>query len=337
MGSLSYQLLRRLLFRLESETAHNLASVSFEALATLCPPVLRRAGVKDQPVTFKGVEFPNRLGLAAGFDKAGRFLNGAQLLGFGFTEVGAVTPKPQPGHPKPRMWRYPAQRALRNRMGFNNPGTWALAKALTRRPAGLPVGVNLGKNAATALEEAADDYRASLESLYGLADFFVVNVSSPNTQGLRRLQESGLPELLGGLSKRCTELSERFELKRRPLLVKLSPDGPQESLAPLASAAVEAGVDGFIAANTTSRREGQYSEVPAEGGLSGPLLHQRAVEMISELRGVCGDEVLLVGCGGVHNRQTYQNFLQAGADLVQLYTGLVYEGPGLVRRVLKGE
>lgn len=256
-------------------------------------------------------------------------------MGFGFTEIGAVTPKPQPGHPKPRMWRYPQHEAVRNKMGFNNPGTWVLARALSDRPRWLPVGVNLGKNANTPLEEAALDYRASLEALYGLADFFVVNVSSPNTAGLRSLQESGLPELLGGLCQRRDQLSDRFELARKPLLVKLSPDGSTEGLATLAGAAIEVGVDGFIAANTTAKREGPYADIPADGGLSGPLLHDHALEMVAILRRACGPEALLVGCGGVRDRATFDSFRLAGADLVQMYTGLIYEGPGVVRRILR--
>lgn len=330
-----YSMLRKLLFAMEAEQAHDVVSVGFESLVRPMPLSLRRWGVNDDPVKFCGVDFPNRLGLAAGFDKEGRFMHGAQSLGFGFTEIGAVTPKPQQGHPKPRMWRYPLQQALRNRMGFNNSGAWKLAGALAGRPRGLPVGVNLGKNATTSLENALGDYQASLETLYGLADFFVVNVSSPNTAGLRSIQESGLPQLLSGLCRRRDQLSEQFELKQRPILVKLSPDGSGGGLGELAEAAMGAGVQGFIAANTTSKREGSYSEVPPEGGLSGPLLHQRALEMIQVLRDRLGREALLIGCGGVDSPQTYGNFLDAGADLVQLYTGLVYQGPGLIRKILR--
>lgn len=332
---MSYTFLRKLLFMLEAETAHTLASQSFETLASCLPASLRRMGVCEAPVEFKGIRFPNRLGLAAGFDKKGHFLCGAQALGFGFTEVGAVTPKGQPGHPKPRMWRYPEHRAVRNKMGFNNPGAWALARALSHRPSDFPVGINLGKNATTHLEKAGDDYQACLETLYGYADFFVVNVSSPNTEGLRNLQESGLDKLLSRLTQRSAELAEQFELKARPVLVKLSPDGPAESLSALAETALEAGIDGFVAANTTSKRDDQYALIPAEGGLSGPMLHDHAVDMVRELRQVAGSESLIIGCGGVRSPQTYQNFLDAGANLVQLYTGLVYEGPGLVRKILK--
>ena len=299
------------------------------------PHFIRRLGVKETPVTLKGITFPNRLGLAAGFDKKGHFLNGAQTLGFGFSEVGAVTPKGQPGHAKPRMWRHSENHALRNRMGFNNPGAWALAQALANRPKNFPLGVNLGKNADTPVEHAVKDYQASLETLYGYADFFVVNVSSPNTAGLRSLQESGLDTLLGQLVQRGKELSDQFALKPRPLLVKLSPDGADESLEILADAAIAAGIDGFVASNTTSKREGPHSGIEAVGGLSGPLLHEHAVDMISRLRTVAGPDSLIIGCGGVRNPDTFHNFLNAGADLVQLYTGLVYEGPGLIRRLLK--
>lgn len=331
---MSYRLARRMLFLLESETAHDLCSRWFERVATCLPPRLRRVGVVEDPVVLKGVTFPNRLGLAAGFDKEGRFLRGAQTLGFGFTEVGAVTPKGQPGHPLPRMWRYPEHQALRNKMGFNNPGAWALSRKLACRPANFPVGVNLGKNADTPLQKALADYRSGLETLYGQADFFVVNVSSPNTQGLRALQHS-LGDLLGPLVARTTELSEQFELLRRPLLVKLSPDVPPELLPQLGHLALEVGVDGFVAANTTSERRGAYSNITADGGLSGPMLHERAVEMVATLREVSGPETMIVGCGGVRDGQTFHDFLKAGADLVQLYTGLVYEGPGIVRQILR--
>jgi dihydroorotate dehydrogenase len=331
-----YPALRRALFFLEAETAHTFTSRAFEAAVSPWPAFIRRLGVADRPVVLKGIRFPNRLGLAAGFDKEGRFLRGAQALGFGFSEVGAVTPKGQPGHPRPRMWRYPESKALRNRMGFNNPGAWALAKRLAQRPNAFPVGVNLGKNATTPLQEALRDYTACFETLFGLADFFVVNVSSPNTEGLRDLQES-LTTLLEPLAKRGQELSERFELPSRPLLVKLSPDVDMENIDGLAETALEAGVDGFVASNTTSRREGAYRGIPSEGGLSGPMLHETAVKMVERLRAVSGKEALIVGCGGVRSPETYGNFLQAGADLVQLYTGLVYEGPGIVRRILKSE
>jgi dihydroorotate dehydrogenase len=330
-----YNTLRKLLFRLEAERVHDLVSVSTEAVSSLMPPTLRRVGVVDRPVELLGITFPNRLGLAAGFDKEGRFLRGAQALGFGFTEVGAVTPKPQPGHPRPRMWRYPEHAALRNKMGFNNPGAWALARKLGRRPAGLPCGVNLGKNATTPLEKAVGDYLAGLETLYGLADFFVVNVSSPNTEGLRSLQRE-LKTLVGPLTARGKELAEQFGLPRRPLLVKLSPDMDLSVLQELAGEATESGVDGFVAANTTAARLSPYETIPPEGGLSGPMLHEKAVKMVELLRKTGGEQPLLIGCGGVRDTETFQNFLDAGADLVQLYTGLVYQGPGLIRRVLRG-
>jgi dihydroorotate dehydrogenase len=330
-----YKTIRKLLFGLEAEKVHDLVSVSTDAAATLVPEALRRIGVADEPVTLQGIRFPNRLGLAAGFDKEGRFLRGAQLLGFGFTEVGAVTPKGQPGHPRPRMWRYAEHRALRNKMGFNNPGAWALARKLASRPRGLPCGVNLGKNATTPLDQAVGDYLAGLETLYGHADFFVVNVSSPNTEGLRSLQAE-LASLLGPLVNRGEELALRFELARRPILVKLSPDMELSALKDLAGSALDAGVDGFVAANTTSARVGPHAEIPSDGGLSGPFLHEKAVQMVELLRQTAGEESLLVGCGGVRDAQTYNDFLDAGADLVQLYTGLIYEGPMLIRRILKG-
>ncbi|MFA5503928.1 MAG: quinone-dependent dihydroorotate dehydrogenase [Vulcanimicrobiota bacterium] len=330
-----YGTLRQLLFRLEAERVHDLVSLTTDAVASLLPPACRRCGVSDRPVELKGIRFPNRLGLAAGFDKEGRFLRGAQALGFGFTEIGAVTPKPQPGHARPRMWRYPEQRALRNKMGFNNPGAWALARRLADRPRNFPCGVNLGKNASTPLERAVDDYLAGLETLYGHADFFVVNVSSPNTEGLRSLQNE-LSALLDPVVRRAAELAEQFELGPRPILVKLSPDIDLSLLAPLAESALRSGVDGFVAANTTSARTGVYQTIPAEGGLSGPLLHENAVKMVELLRKEGGEETVLIGCGGVRDVGTYQNFLAAGADLVQLYTGLIYEGPGLIRRILKG-
>lgn len=328
-----YSLLKKALFALEAERAHGLVSQTTECLARMLPPQLRRLGVKDSPVELCGITFPNRIGLAAGFDKSGQFLRGAQALGFGFSEVGAVTPRPQGGHPLPRMWRYPDKEALRNRMGFNNPGVWALAKRLGDRPSNFPLGVNLGKNADTELANARKDYQAGLETLYGYADFFVVNVSSPNTSGLRSLQDE-LSTLLPPLVVRARDLAQQFELKPRPILVKLSPDLEPKQLTIVTEGALEAGVDGFVATNTTSRRDGEYADIPAEGGLSGPLLHQRAVHMVSELRSLSGPGTLIIGCGGVRDPASFQNFLDAGADLVQLYTGLVYEGPGLVRRLL---
>lgn len=280
------------------------------------PAWLRHLTQVQDPVELFGVRFPNRVGLAAGFDKTGRFLSQAAGLGFGHMEVGTVTPRPQPGHERPRIWRDVAGRALRNRMGFPNEGAAALARRLSRPK--IPLGVNLGKNATTSLDEAWKDYLLGFELLFPYADFFVVNVSSPNTQGLRELQRS-LPSIFEPLEKANARLSEGLSLAPKPILLKVSPDEESYDWVNTVPTA------GLVATNTTVK------DSPG-GGISGRPLTERSREVVRHLRSLCPDKPL-IGVGGVMTPEDAVMMRQAGADLVQVYSGFIYGGPSFPRRV----
>ena len=306
------------------------------------PALLRRPGPVRSPVTLGGVRFPNRLGVAAGLDKDAVAVAGLAKLGFGFVEVGTVTPRPQPGNPKPRLYRLAADEALINRMGFNSAGAGAVAANLRRfrgeAPAGgdVPVGVNIGKNRDTPLAEAEDDYLACFEALYGLADFITVNVSSPNTPGLRDLQSDtavrALTASLASARKRLTPPTAQ----PKPLLVKLSPDLQSNALEAAAAGALAGGADGLVAVNTTLTRPcGLRSKHAAQAGsLSGAPLRGRARETVRRLRRFVGDGPILMGVGGVASAADLRTMRDAGADLVQVYTGVVFHGFGLPARLL---
>ncbi len=342
-----YPLLRSLLFCLPPELTHFLAGASLRTAATL-PPVAalmqRRSFVSTPELACDlwGIRFPNPVGLAAGFDKDARFIPAMPLLGFGFTEVGTVTPRPQPGNPRPILFRVTEQRAILNRMGFNNRGTAAMAARLEDLHAGeriaVPVGVNLGKNRDTPLERAPFDYLAALERLHDLADYFVINVSSPNTPGLRDLQA---PERLGALLEplvaHTTERARATGRTPRPLLLKLSPDLDPGHIEPIVTAARRAGVAGFVATNTTADRTGLSARWQNEaGGLSGPPLREPSTRLIRNLYRLCRGEVPIIGVGGIAGFEDAWARIRAGASLLQFYTGLIYEGPCLAARINRG-
>lgn len=338
-----YALLRPLLFRLDAETAHHLtlrAAAALQAVpgaARLAGPLAPSGGPALRQ-TLWGLSFPNPVGLAAGFDKDGVLAGLLPRLGFGFLEVGTVTPRPQPGNPRPRLFRLPEDEAVINRMGFNNAGAERLAHtlaALRHRP--VPIGVNLGKNRDTPLERAAEDYRAALRAVYAVADYGVINISSPNTPGLRDLQRrfelTGLMEALAEERARLTAASGR----RLPLLVKVAPDLGEPELREVVETALACALDGLIATNTTTERAGLRSPLAGEtGGLSGQPLRPAALRTVAALRRLSGGRLPLVGVGGIFSAQDAYAFIRVGANLVQLYTGLVYRGPGLVRAVTRG-
>jgi len=282
-------------------------------------------------VDLMGLHFPNRVGLAAGFDKNARDIDALGRLGFGFIEVGTVTPRPQPGNPRPNLFRLPADEALVNRLGFNNEGAAAAARRLeARRYRGI-CGVNIGKNFDTPLEDAVKDYARCLRTVYGVADYVTVNVSSPNTPGLRGLQN---PNALRPLLLELADLREQLQSahgKRVPLLVKLSPDLSDEELASIAQQLAELPVEGVVATNTTiSRPPGLKSPCAVEaGGLSGRPLHSRSVAVVRALRAALGPDFPIVGVGGIVSPERGVQTRAAGADLLQVYTGLIYRGPGL--------
>ncbi|MCU0487529.1 MAG: quinone-dependent dihydroorotate dehydrogenase [Anaerolineales bacterium] len=334
-----YALFRPWLFRLDPERAHALTIQALQ-LVQILPPLqaLLRASFRapQRPVEAFGLRFSNPVGLAAGYDKDGLAWRGLACLGFGHIEVGTVTWRPQPGNPRPRVFRLPADQALINRMGFPGQGADQVQKNLNKpRPAGLVLGVNIGKNKDTPLEEAGVEYRALLRQFAGLADYLVVNVSSPNTVGLRRMQERAiLEELLEGLQ--AERLMEEARLgKRLPLLVKLAPDLSAAELEEALGVIRDKQMDGVIAANTTLSRDGLQSAAASEsGGLSGAPLTRRSLEFVRRIRRMSGGKLPVIGVGGVMYGSDAQAMLEAGASLVQVYTGLVYQGPGLVKSIL---
>ncbi|MBF6170642.1 quinone-dependent dihydroorotate dehydrogenase [Nocardia blacklockiae] len=333
-----YSLLLRLMFLLPPERIHHLAFAALR-LATRIPPLralVAKATVVDDPIlrtTAFGVEFPAPLGLAAGFDKDAAGVNAWGPLGFGYAEIGTVTAQAQPGNPAPRLFRLPADRALINRMGFNNHGAAAAAERLrTRRPGGVPIGANIGKTKITPAARAADDYATSATLLGPLADFVVVNVSSPNTPGLRDLQavESLRPLLRAVLD--CV---------RVPVLVKIAPDLSDDDIDAAADLAVELGLAGIVATNTTIRRDGlatPAAEVDAmgAGGLSGPPVAERSLDVLRRLYARVGDKLVLISVGGIETPDQAFERILAGATLLQGYTGFIYGGPLWTRRIHRG-
>jgi dihydroorotate dehydrogenase len=333
-----YPLLRPLLFRLDPERAHAMSLALLRLMGAVGPlRALQRRLLPPvrNPVELLGLRFPNRVGLAAGYDKDARALAGLAALGFGHLEIGTVTPLPQPGNPRPRLFRLVEDRSVVNRLGFPSQGAARAAARLRRRPAGVVVGINLGKQRETPVERAVEDYVGLVETFAPLADYLTVNVSSPNTPGLRRLETGQeLGRLLAPLVRRRDELVAGAVPRRVPLLVKLSPDLAAEDLDAAVDAALGAGVDGFVATNTTLGRAGARSPTAAEaGGLSGALLTAAANATLERVARRVAGRALVVGAGGAMSGEDARAKRAAGAELVQLYTGLVYRGPGLVREV----
>jgi dihydroorotate dehydrogenase len=286
-----------------------------------------------------GLTFPNPIGLAAGFDKNAQAVPALAALGFGFVEVGTVTRVPQPGNPRPRLFRLPEDGALINRMGFNNDGAAVIAARLahlSRLP--VPLGVSLGKAKVTPLEEAEADYLATLDALYPYGDYFAVNVSSPNTPGLSALQERDrLDALLGALAGHLrARATAEGRSQPRPLLVKVAPDLDEAALEDVVGVCLTRGVDGLIATNTTLARDGLSQPTTELGGLSGRPLQARALAAVRHLHALAGDRLPIIGCGGIATVDDARRFLDAGATLLQLYTAFIYEGPGLPRRLARG-
>ena len=336
-----YEFLRRLMFLLPPETSHEiaLAGLRFAERARLSQRYIH--GIY-QPTTAMGLKFRNRVGLAAGLDKDARCIEGLLAMGFGFVEVGTVTPRPQPGNPRPRLFRLPNEGALINRMGFNNRGAPAAAarvRAARGRlgPAAGLIGVNIGKNKDTGIANAADDYVSAFETVHDVADYVTVNISSPNTAGLRDLQESAaLRALLTSLKRRQAELhAERGRYV--PLAAKVAPDLDDASTDALAEVLLDVGIDGCIATNTTISRP-LPEDVPFRdeaGGLSGRPLHTLALTRVARLAQSFDGRIPIIGVGGIHDVASARRFIDAGAALVQVYTGFIYEGPDLVRLVAR--
>jgi len=327
---LPYALIRPLLFGLDAETAHDLTIAGLHRFPCLLPAPPPAA---QAPVKVMGLDFPNRVGLAAGLDKNGEAIDGLAKLGFGFLEIGTVTPRPQPGNPKPRLFRLTRQQALINRLGFNNHGVAALlANVRAAKYKGI-LGINIGKNADTPIERAADDYLACLDQVYPLASYVTVNISSPNTKDLRQLQgESELDGLLGALKARQGELAERHG-RYVPLALKIAPDLNDSQIAAIAAALRRHRIDAVIATNTTLGRPGVEGQPYATeaGGLSGAPLFEPSTAVVAALARVLANELPIIAVGGIVDGAKAKAKLAAGAQLVQIYSGLIYRGPELAR------
>ncbi|HEY7638930.1 MAG TPA: quinone-dependent dihydroorotate dehydrogenase [Steroidobacteraceae bacterium] len=328
-----YPLLRPLLFALPSEHAHAFTLSALQRAYSL-GLVRERATDPRTAVTVCGLRFPNRVGLAAGFDKNGRHIDALGALGFGFIEVGTVTPRAQPGQARPRLFRVSAEQALINRMGFPNDGAAAVAARLSRRRFAGVCGINIGKNAATPLAAAVDDYVECFRIVAPHADYVAINVSSPNTAGLRQLQE---PDQLQPIVSAVIEARREVHAatgRHVPVLIKVSPDLPAVDLVSSCRVACELGIDGIIATNTTLNRSGVAPRWRDQaGGLSGLPLRPLALQAVQLLRAALGASVPIVAAGGIDSVRHAQDAFAAGADLVQVYTGLIYRGPALIREL----
>jgi len=330
--ALVYRILRPLLFQLDAERAHQVTLGMWDTInATPGLGLLARALLKTPalPVRVMGLTLPNPVGLAAGLDKDGRHVKSLSGLGFGWLELGTVTPRPQPGNPRPRLFRLITEQALVNRMGFNNGGVAALACRIARLHNRPLLGINIGKNRDTPLEQADEDYVQALRAVAAYADYVAVNVSSPNTPGLRGLQEEQrLTQLLRSLKAEQRQIQERSG-RYVPLAVKLGPDLADQDVDALADLLLFASLDGVIATNTTVTRPGSTALQGHEGGLSGHPLKARATEVIVRLRRKLMGAIPIIAAGGIMNGQDAWDRLVAGADAVQVYTGLIYSGPAL--------
>jgi len=335
MPLIPYPLARPFLFGLDPEHAHEVTLAALAAVQrTPLLALIEQPRIRD-PVSIAGLVFPNRIGLAAGLDKNGRCIDAFGAMGFGFVEVGTVTPLAQPGNPKPRLFRIPEARVLINRLGFNNDGLAAFVANVGRarfRSRGGILGLNIGKNAATPIERAADDYLVCLAGVYPHADYVTVNISSPNTQNLRTLQaDAALDALLATLCRRRDELAAEHG-RKVPMFLKIAPDLDAAQVEAIAATVARHPVDGIVATNTTLSRDGVAGHAHGEesGGLSGAPLASRSNRVIAGLRAALGPRYPLIGVGGVMSGADARAKREAGADLVQIYTGLIYKGPGLV-------
>lgn len=344
MSLIPYALTRPFLFGMDAEAAHEL---TMDMLARGQRTPLQWAWCNEtvhDPVTLAGLTFPNRVGMAAGLDKNARCIDALGAMGFGFVEVGTVTPKAQPGNPKPRMFRLPEARALINRLGFNNEGLDAFLhnvqqarfRSQARRHPML-LGLNIGKNATTPIENATSDYLTCLEGVYPHADYVTINISSPNTQNLRALQsDAALDALLSAIAERREVLATRHA-KRVPVFVKIAPDLDEAQVSVIAATLQRHGMDGVIATNTTISRAAVQGMRHAEetGGLSGAPVLEASNQVIRQLRAALGSRFPIIGVGGVMSAEDAVSKIRAGADVVQIYTGLIYEGPALVVKAAK--
>ena len=327
-----YSLVRPILFSLDPELAHD---VSLDMLQLFHRFLPRQRF--EKPVRVMGLDFPNPVGLAAGLDKNADYLDGLGRLGFGFIEVGSVTPKAQPGNPQPRIFRLARKQCLVNRMGFNNDGVDRLLQNVGDRQHDFVLGINIGKNLSTPVEGALADYCLGFEKVYDRADYITINISSPNTPGLRDLQnEAALDELLSAIGELRMKLEDRHQL-RKPLALKLSPDLARDAIKPTAEILRRHAIDALILTNTTISRDGVEDQPFADeaGGLSGLALRDRSRQLLEDFYAELGDDLPIISVGGIDSAEEAGLRLELGAKLVQLYTGLIYRGPGLVGEIAR--
>lgn len=337
-----FKIIRSILFLMPAETAHYFTLNVLDVLIRI--PIVSSiikamyTNKNQKPLEFAGILFPNRVGLAAGFDKNAKYLRVMQALGFGHVEIGTVTPKGQAGNDKPRLFRIIPDEAVINRMGFNNDGLEEIKLRLKNRPKGLIVGGNIGKNKVTPNEEAVNDYLICFEGLYPYVDYFTVNVSSPNTPGLRALQDRGpLTEILNAILSKRKSLIDAGQ-KKLPVFLKIAPDLSNEQLDDIVLLTKETGIDGIVATNTTISREGLSAskadiEAMGAGGLSGKPVFERSTEVLQYLNQAFQGSVPMIGVGGISNKANAEAKLHAGAELVQIYSGFIYHGPALVKEI----
>lgn len=338
-------ILKPIFFRMDPEKAHHLVIDGLAAggkVPGLNGIMNAMYGVVKSPelaTELFGLSFPHPIGLAAGLDKNGMAADGFSSVGFGFAEVGTVTPKEQLGNDQPRLFRLPSDEALINRMGFNNDGTAAMAERLARRKISrIPIAVNIGKNKTTPNELAHEDYQTCIRDLYAYGDFFVVNISSPNTPDLRDLQHGDeLRRLLSSVKQEINTQASKSGKKAKPVLVKIAPDMTEEQLALTVDTIMESGVSGIIATNTTLSREGLgHANAREAGGLSGKPLKDRSTEVIRSVYRQTGGQLPIIGSGGIFTAQDAYDKIRAGASLVEIYTALIYKGPGVLRELTNG-
>jgi dihydroorotate dehydrogenase len=335
-----YPLARAFLFKMDPEAAHDLTLNQLaQTQNTVLDIAYRQPWIAD-PIQLAGLSFPNRVGMAAGLDKNARCIDGLGAMGFGFVEVGTVTPLAQPGNDKPRMFRLPEAKALINRLGFNNQGLDAFVSNVKKsqfRSQGRLLGLNIGKNAATPIERATDDYLIGLSGVYEHADYVTVNISSPNTKNLRSLQtDEALDQLLSALNERKMALADKHQ-KRVPVFLKIAPDLDDDQIAVIAASLIKHQMDGVIATNTTLSRDAVKGMQHGDeaGGLSGAPVLAGSNRVIRLLRQHLGAQFPIIGVGGILSAYDAVSKIEAGADVVQIYTGLIYKGPALVHEVAK--
>ncbi len=333
-----YSMLRRILFKLDPELSHELSLELLSAAERLKLLSLFSPNLPIVPRKVMGLDFANPVGLAAGLDKNATCFNALGSLGFGFVEVGTVTPVAQAGNDRPRLFRLQADQAIINRMGFNNSGVDSLVERINKRRYQGVLGINLGKNKATAEEDALSDYIKGMQKVYSSADYISINISSPNTPGLRNLQYGeALDTLIKGIVEERKSLSDQHGV-RVPIAVKVAPDNDTEVLKGIVDTLIKYEIDAVIATNTTLSREGLVEQVLASeaGGLSGAPLRERSTEVISEIHQHAGSDLPIIGVGGIASSEDALEKIKAGASLIQLYTGFIYQGPKLIEEVVKG-